>query len=317
MRSEVVTDWLGTQGMGAWDRAPITGDASARRYERLTGTDGKTVILMDAPPDTCGSQSVFVTIARYLRTAGLCAPEVLAHDDTLGLMVLSDLGRTDFATHLTARPDDEAKLYSSAVEILRQLANVPPIDGLTIMTPHVAAQMLSPAFDWACADPSTALRSEIEAETQSLFASVDPAPATLSLRDFHAENLIWRADQGGADRVGLLDFQDAFITHKTYDLASLLRDARRDVSESLLPDLLYRLDPEADQDHLRTVFHIMAVQRNLRILGIFQRLAKEAGKPRYLDFVPRVTSHLYRDLAHPALASLRPLVVRAFLGGTQ
>ncbi|WP_375279544.1 aminoglycoside phosphotransferase family protein [Pseudooctadecabacter sp.] len=317
MRSEQVADWLDRQEWGAWNRAAITGDASARRYERLTGPNGSTVIFMDAPPDTCGSQSLFVTIARHLRAAGLCAPEVLAHDDTLGLLVLGDLGQTDFASHLKAQPSDEAALYSAAVDVLLRLADVSAIDGLTTMTPQVAAQMLGPAFDWACKDPSAALRSEIEDELQSLFAKVDPAPSTLSLRDFHAENLIWRPDQDGTDRVGLLDFQDAFITHKAYDLASLLRDARRDVSEDLLPDLLSRLDPEADQDHLRTTFHVMAVQRNLRILGIFQRLAKDACKPRYLDFVPRVTSHLRRDLAHPALATLRPLAIRAFLGGTE
>jgi len=100
-----------------------------------------------------------------------------------------------------------------------------------------------------------------------LLDRVDPHPSVLSLRDFHAENLIWRGDQDGPDRVGLLDFQDAFVTHPAYDLASLLRDARRDVDPDLTDLMLARFgrkDPA-----FKMAFHVMAVQRNLRILGIF------------------------------------------------
>ncbi|WP_296420344.1 aminoglycoside phosphotransferase family protein [Pseudooctadecabacter sp.] len=316
MRDSQITDWLSGHGWSGWTRNPIAGDASARRYERLSGPDGDTVILMDAPPETCGSQAAFVTVARHLRSLGLAAPDVLAEDLEVGVLILSDLGQADFATHLAVRPDDEGVLYGAAVDVLRRLSDHPAPDGLPVMTPTTGAQMLAPAFDWAFTEASPDLKADIMDQMTQLLASVDPQPVTLSLRDFHAENLIWRGGLTGVDRVGLLDFQDAFVTHPTYDLASLLRDARRDVSDDLLKDLLRRLDPSGDARDLRRAFHIMAVQRNLRILGIFHRLAKVDGKTRYLDFVPRVTAHLHADLAHPALADIRPLILRFLLKDT-
>ncbi|MBT8412558.1 MAG: phosphotransferase, partial [Octadecabacter sp.] len=143
----------------------------------------------------------------------------------------------------------------------------------------------------------------------------------LSLRDFHAENLLWRPERLGLARVGLLDFQDAFLAHPAYDLASLLRDARRDVSHALTDPMIAlfaqrRKIPEQD---LRHAFHILAVQRNLRIIGIFERLEKRDGKSGYRKLLPRVFGHLQTDLSSPSMAGLQPLIKSAFpmiWGGT-
>jgi len=315
MRKLGLTEWLSTTEWAAWDRHPVTGDASARRYERLIGPNGQSVIAMDAPPDICGTQKSFVDMAHHLRNIDLAAPEIFAWDEELGLLILSDLGSTDFARHLKSTPVDEAKLYGNAANVLRKLHSTPPPIGLTKMTPDIGTGMIDLAFDWAAIDISAELRASIQNELHQLLTQVDPSPNTLSLRDFHAENLIWRSDQTGTDCVGLLDFQDAFITHPTYDLASLLRDARRDVQTEMLDDLLYQLNPDANQDAQRLAFHVMAVQRNLRILGIFRRLAERDGKTRYLDFIPRVETHLRTDLSFPELAKLNTLVTRAFFKG--
>lgn len=289
----------------------MTGDASARRYERLIGPTGTSVILMDAPPDTCGSQNRFVEIAAHLRALGLAAPDVFEWDETLGLMVLDDLGQDDFATHLKTNPLDEPTLYQAAVETLLILQSAPTPTGLDRMTPQVGVDMIDIAFEWSATDTSTDLYTRIKAALQQLLHTVDPNPHVLSLRDFHAENLIWRPDQTGPARVGLLDFQDAFITHPAYDLASLLRDARRDVDPSLLNELIGQM-ADSDVADFKTAFHVMALQRNLRILGIFERLARRDGKMGYLTLIPRIRRHLATDLATPELAEIAPLINRAF-----
>jgi hypothetical protein len=313
MRNTVVTQWLAATEWADWQRITLSGDASARRYERLLGPKGKCVILMDAPPETCGSQSRFVTIAAYLKTLNLAAPEVLEWDNPKGLMILSDLGQHDFATCLSAAPKDEAILYSAAVDVLRTLQATPPPNGLTRMTPDVGANMIGVAFEWAATDQSIDLTAEITAQIRGLLQDIDPDPCVLSLRDFHSENLIWRPADHGNLRVGLLDFQDAFISHPTYDLASLLRDARRDVDPALLDPLLAQLAGEdGNVADFKRAFHVMAVQRNLRILGIFHRLARQDGKTGYLSLVPRVWAHLQTDLATPDLIDLGRLVARAF-----
>jgi len=314
MRSDDVTNWLAQSGWSAWVRHPVAGDASARRYERLVGPRGTTAILMDAPPEACGSQARFVQLAEYLRTSGLSAPEVYDWDETLGVIILEDLGVIDFATHLRAHPTDEMVLYETAVDTLKHLRSVAPPDDLVRMTPDVGTQMTDLAFEWAAQDNSIALKGEIQSTLNTLLTEVDPAPKTLSLRDFHAENLIWRPHETGLARVGLLDFQDAFVTHDAYDLASLLRDARRDVDPACVDPLIDRM--AGADDAFRMAFHVMAVQRNLRILGIFNRLARQDGKPSYLSLIPRVWRHLQADLATPYLTDLEPLVMRAFGGDT-
>lgn len=309
MRSAAVSDWLTQSDWAGWHRVAMTGDASARRYERLIHPAGAHVILMDAPPATCGSQCKFVQIAKHLLGLGLCAPKVFAWQKELGLLVLEDLGQMDFARHLTSHPQDERPLYEAAVDVLLHLGtSTPPID-LNIMTPAVGAQMIDIAFDWAATDKSEQLSNEIKGGMVEMLTAVSPRPSTLSLRDFHAENLIWRSDKVDHARVGLLDFQDAFITHPAYDLASLLRDARRDVDPGLTAPLLTRMGGGED---LRAAFHIHAVQRNLRILGIFNRLARRDQKAGYISLIPRVRNHLLTDLAAPELRQIAPLIRRAF-----
>ncbi|MCF2871500.1 phosphotransferase [Octadecabacter sp. G9-8] len=313
MRSEIVSDWLARTDWANWHRNAMTGDASARRYERLTNGHGMNVILMDAPPDTCGSQSRFVEIAKHLRGLGLAAPQILDWDDGLGLMILEDLGEADFAKHLKSSPTEERELYEAAVDTLLALQSVAPPKRLDKMTPAVAADMIDIAFDWAAIEKSTDLAAELKANIHDLLKQVDPSPSVLSLRDFHAENLIWRPDHQGLSTVGLLDFQDAFVTHPTYDLASLLRDARRDVNPELLDILLPRLiSGPTDRTAARSAFHVIAIQRNLRILGIFNRLARHNGKTGYLDLIPRVRAHLRTDLEAPICADIAPLIERAF-----
>lgn len=314
MRDNQVTNWLQSTRWADWGRSPITGDASARSYERLVHQDGRTAILMNAPPEISGSQSAFVTLARHLRQSGVAAPEVYDWDDALGLMVLEDLGAVDFAQHLVTHPEDEKRLYSAAVEVLSHVQEARPPDGLQTLTPDIGVEMVSLAFDWAAPDTETEMKHAIQGELHRLLESIDQTEKALSLRDFHAENLIWRPEKLGFARVGPLDFQDAFLAHPAYDLASLLRDARRNVDRALTEPMIAlfaqrRKIPEHD---LRHAFHILAVQRNLRIIGIFERLEKRDRKSGYRKLLPRVFGHLQTDLSSPDMGKLQPLIKSAF-----
>lgn len=314
MRDYQITRWLLSNHWADWNRSPITGDASMRSYERLTHEDGRTAILMNAPPEVSGSQSTFVALARHLRQSGVAAPDVYDWDDTLGLMVLEDLGSVDFARHLATRPEDEIALYSAAVEVLSHVQEAPPPDGLQTLTPDIGVEMVSLAFDWAASDTNPDNRRAIETELRRLLDSIDQTEKALSLRDFHAENLIWRPEKSGLAQVGLLDFQDAFLAHPAYDLASLLRDARRDVDPSLTEPMiaLFAQRRKIPRNDVRRAFHILAVQRNLRIVGIFERLEKRDGKSGYRKRLPQVFGHLRTDLSSPVMEKLQPLIKSSF-----
>ena len=141
----------------------------------------------------------------------------------------------------------------------------------------------------------------------------------LALRDFHAENLVWRPEREGTDRLGLLDFQDAVLAPPEYDLASLLRDARRDIDDEPArgpPRPLRRAHGARSEARVAAAAAVLGVQRNLRILGVFARLARERGQARLPRPRARAScAHLAADLAHPALrAPARAVGGRPSLG---
>lgn len=304
-RSAVIDAFLADSEWQNWTRKPLDGDASARRYFRLSH-EGRTVILMDAPPANGEDTGPFAEIATLLKQTGFAAPEILAHDTSAGLLLLSDLGETDYAQWLAQHPADERQLYQAATDVLLGLERVAAPENLKALTPRVGAEMLEVIGPHYSKSPTDDLCAEME----SALATFAPNPTTLALRDYHAENLIWRPKREGIARVGLLDFQDAIIAPAGYDLASLLRDARRDVGKEVVDGTIAYF---AERTKAGRGFHItlacLGVQRNLRILGVFARLAMVMGKRRYLAFMPHVWGHIMQDAQAPELANLRQAIM--------
>lgn len=287
-----------------WHRSVIAGDASARQYLRLSKAR-ESVIVMDAPPNNGEDTEPFAQMAAFLNKNGLSVPDVLSHDRKNGLMILRDLGPDDFAHWLNIHPMDQTDLYKAAIDVLVHVDAISPPLGLTAMTPEVGAQMVGIVCEHYCSADATDITQEME----RALTNFAPNPTTLALRDYHAENLIWRPDKQGLGRVGLLDFQDAFIAPAGYDLASLLRDARRDIPQHIADEMINYFAAQTNMHKgFRTQVACLGVQRNLRILGVFARLSKVMGKTRYLKFIPRVWDHITHDLADPALSDLKRTV---------
>lgn len=304
---------LKSLGFGGWAIHALKGDASSRHFMRLVGPKGQTAIAMVTPADQKPSETAFLQIAKHLTHIGLCSPAILAQDKASGILVLQDLGTSDVAASVKAG-EDEGALYCAAIDVLVHLQSHRPPSGLATFTPDVGVAMLEPFFEHFAVDTPTYQRHTIESVILDTLEQNQTTRPVLSLRDFHAENLIWRPEHPGTNRVGLVDFQDAFLAGPEYDLVSLLRDARRDVKNDTFERSLayFARQTSTDLTDLRRQCAITGVQRNLRILGIFARLAKDHNKPGYMSLVPRVRSHILSDLAHPALqklnASVTPLL---------
>ena len=289
--------FLDRAGWGGADILPLAGDASFRRYFRVE-QDGKSAVLMDAPPEHEDSRP-FLAVARHLDTIGFRAPRVLAEDLDLGLILLEDFGDARMKEVIEADPAAETRLYEAAVDLLADL--------------HAAPCGALPPYDMAVYQREAGLFPEwympavgIDADSDSYRAAWDEALAPIArecsitvLRDYHAENIMLLGDGS----LGLLDFQDALAGHPAYDLVSLLQDARRDVPESIEAGMIARYAARRPFD--AAAYALLGAQRNAKILGIFTRLWKRDGKPRYLAFQPRVWSYLERDLAHPVLAPVK------------
>ena len=311
MRDAVLRTALAQTDWRDCDPEPLAGDASARRYFRLMRNGVSVAILMDDPPSATQATERFALIADALGSVGLAAPRIWLHDKALGIMVIEDLGAADFAVHLRHTPQEESALYGVATDLLGHLHGCHFDLPLITITADVAAEMISLAVKYYA--PTPVAERQLHDAMRDAFGRVVKPSTHLALRDFHAENLIWRPQKTALDRVGLLDFQDACYAPAGYDLMSLLRDARRDVVPQVADQMIARFCAAIGETVPAMSAHLACIsaQRNLRILGIFARLASNMGKTKYLTLLPRVWGHLMHDLDHPALRDLKAVVMDA------
>lgn len=287
--------FLANAGWSGATRRTVAGDASNRRYDRLS-KGAATVILMDAPPEKGEDVRPFVAITELLRTRGLSAPKIHAVDEANGFLLLEDLGDAGFARVLEASPELENRLYSAAIDVLVHLQSASAPDLPAYDTAMMTDRALL-AFDWyqmaATGSVDDAARDAAAAAFTTLLEPI--LPSVLIQRDYHAENLIWLPEREGVARVGLLDYQDALIGHPAYDLCSILLDARRDVPDSVQEAMLARYIDAArvtDAAAFMRAYHALSLQRNMRIMGVFARLCVRDGKAHYVDLLPRVWRHV-------------------------
>jgi tRNA threonylcarbamoyl adenosine modification protein YjeE len=321
------------------ERRHMQGDASTRSYELLVKPDGDKAVLVISPPRADGppvkngkpysaiahlAESIrpFVAMDEALIAQGFSAPRVFAADLEGGLAVLEYLGADAVVSFEGPVPER----YAEAVNLLARLHGralpeeisftggsyrLPPYDLDAFLieaellvewyAPHIAGLQLA-----------SGARAQYENAWRAILAGPLAEPKTWTLRDYHSPNLIWLARREGAQRVGLLDFQDAVLGPPAYDVVSLLQDARVTVSDDLELKLLgayaqarLRSEDEFDMASFASAYAIMGAQRAAKILGIFARLDKRDGKPAYLAHLPRVRNYLKKNLGHPALADLR------------
>ncbi|MGD9916578.1 MAG: aminoglycoside phosphotransferase family protein [Paenirhodobacter sp.] len=308
--TDEIAAFLAAAGWSEAQRAPLAGDASARRYERLR-RGRETAVLMVAPPGP--EIARFAQIDLWLRQNGFSAPQILAQDEASGLMLLEDLGDALVARLTTADPAREAPLYAAITAFLLDLHRIAPPAFLAPLDGPALGDLVSLTAAWYPVRDAEAAR-DLPALISQEFALRDTLDPVTCLRDFHAENVLWLPERQGVQRLGLLDFQDAVAAHPAYDLVSALQDARRDVSPALEQREIARyvaargLDPV----EFEVVYALLGAQRALRILGIFSRLCLGLGKPGYLALMPRVWRNLERNLAQPALTALADLVQAAY-----
>jgi len=304
---ESADEFLASCGWAGARIEPLAGDASFRRYFRVFQND-RQAVLMDAPPPHEDPRP-FISVAEWLLSVGLNAPEILARDLDRGLLLLGDFGSDRLRETLDTAPDRERELYEMATDVLVHLHGHQPMAGLP---PHGLAQWLDELMlftDWYC--PAVDIEADKDSYRAAWTEVLQPVaddglgPVTV-LRDYHAENIMLVHGRDGVGHFGLLDFQDALAGHPAYDLCSVLEDARRDVPEWLERAMLDRyITATGHGNVLENAYWALAAQRNTRILGVFTRLWKRDGKPGYRRFQPRMWGLLERDLSKPQLGPVR------------
>ena len=343
-RQTRIDAFLERAGLSDALRHPLPGDASTRHYVRLITPDGQSLMLMDQAPSAesqpcspdmseaerrakgwnatarlaAGRVDAFIACADYLRSLGLSAPRIFDAEPEAGLAVIEDLGDGLFA-RLIEQGEAEAPLYLTAIEAQARLHGAKPPAVLDTGWPllsydEIALQAGADLFiDWfpkfsGQADISETGRNDWHALWKPIVSASAQEARVFIHRDYHAENLLWLKDREGVARIGMIDFQDALLGSETWDLHSLLQDARRDVPEALEAQCLdhyFSLRPTLDQTKFLKTYRALAALNEARIIGIFARLVWRDHKPRYESFMPRMWRHLSRNLNHPDLADLK------------
>ena len=348
-----IREFLDGNGYPDAERRFLTGDASLRAYESIYPADGgKRLILMDWPRQPEGPAVLdgkpypkvahlaedaypFVAIASALREAGFATPEIYRVDYDAGILLIEDLG-TDGVLDAEGRPIPER--YRAGVACLAHLHGLNIPQNIPATPDHIhhipdfdrtamrmeARLLLDWYLPWKRGEPaSDGERAEYLALWDGLIDTLGSAEKNLLLRDMHSPNIIWRPEETGIRRVGLIDFQDAMIGPTAYDLASLVQDARvtieRPLFEQLMDDYLTlrRAQGRFDEKGFLTSFAIMSAQRNCKLAGLWVRLKQRDGKPGYLKHMPRTLTYLQAAFEHPALAPLRDWCARAGIAATE
>ncbi|MEP3046875.1 MAG: tRNA (adenosine(37)-N6)-threonylcarbamoyltransferase complex ATPase subunit type 1 TsaE [Roseibium sp.] len=316
----------------------LAGDASLRTFE--TVVSGETsFVLMRWPfqeasvPDAVRSYMETVHLANdcrsvlaigtTLRDKGFLAPQIFAADVSNGLIMSQDLG----AETIVRNGEPVPERYHAAVDVLAAMHSqkwpetIVLKNGDCYTIPLYSNDALikeaSLFLDWYLPEKTGVAahesdRASFEALWNDALENISSAQTGWVLRDFHSPNLLWQKEATGTDQIGLIDFQDTVIGPIAYDVASLLLDARTDISPELEKELFdvyvtarkYQSD-EFDTEAFLNAYAVMAAQRISKILGIFVRLARRDSKPAYLGHLPRMEGYLDRVLEKPILSDLR------------
>ncbi|MBM3520066.1 MAG: tRNA (adenosine(37)-N6)-threonylcarbamoyltransferase complex ATPase subunit type 1 TsaE [Alphaproteobacteria bacterium] len=339
-RTFAIARFLEASHFAGAPRRFLQGDASFRRYERLSWK-GQSRVLMDMParpdgPPIAGGKSyskiahlaedisAVLAVNRALIDFGYSAPETYAYDLKQGLAVIEDLGDDVYGRrYVEGVPLDEP--LAAAVALLVDMAgrNWPRQVGIDGGALHVVpdydeeAQLVEVdlLLSWMWprlhgGPPPAEAAADFRAIWMELLPLTRKARPIWVLRDFHSPNLLWLPERSGHRRVGLIDTQDCVMGDPAYDLVSLLQDARVDVDEAMSAKFFAQYcglragDSAFDREAFAASFAVLGAQRATKILGIFSRLSMRDGKHIYLAHIPRVSRYLETNLRHPALAPL-------------
>src|SRR5215472_1133234 len=237
-RQWAIGAFLAGCGWGGCKSVALAGDASFRRYYRLKNNERNAVLMDAAPPQE--DVVPYIAVSKLLRGLGFSAPEVFAEDRARGFLLIEDFG-DDTYTRLLDRGADEPALYALAVDTLVELQRAAENRPDAQLPPYDTQRLLAEAallVDWhapaALGEPLSETRREgyLDSWRTALPQAALPRD-TLVLRDYHVDNLMVLPHRSGVRGCGLLDFQDALYGPPSYDLVSLLEDARRDISSKL------------------------------------------------------------------------------------
>jgi aminoglycoside/choline kinase family phosphotransferase len=297
----------------------MPGGASTRRYFRLFLPNGKTAVAMYVPegprPEEVqklvhSHEWPFLEVHALLLAHGVDVPAVLVRDTDRGWLVIEDLGDDTLANYLLRAPQEKPALYTRAVGDLARaqtaLAALP--EGSIVTSRAFDEDLLRWEIDhfreWGLDARGRALtpadRTAFDAIADRLAKRIASWPRGFVHRDYQSRNLMVRADGG----IAWIDFQDALLGPRVYDLVALLNDSYQEFDrpfvDARLDDFAAAAGLGAERVTIGREFDFVTVQRKLKDAGRFVFIDRVKHNPSFLRFV---TPTIHK--VHGALARLQ------------
>jgi N-acetylmuramate 1-kinase len=311
----------------------LKGDASNRSYYRVATTPPYVVMVMptaaktseEATKGPAPAELPFINVHRYLARLGVRVPRIYAHDEAAGTLVLEDLGDLTFEAALIAG-DDRGRLYGDAIDTLARLRvrAEAEVDPACIAFGRGFDEEL---YDWELhhfreyglearygASLKAGERGRLDAIFRQIAAHLAREPRGFTHRDYQSRNLMIRNGE-----MVVIDFQDALLGPRQYDLVALLRDSYVVLDQDFVAANIARYraslaqagGPELEPEEFRRTFDLLTVQRKLKDAGRFEFIARVKGNPGFLPHVPASLGYAKEALQRlPELTELRDILAR-------
>ncbi len=299
---------------------PLPGDASTRKYFRITLHNKKSFVLMKTDSfEEKKSDLPFLVVQNHLETAGVVVPKVYDYDPKQGFILLEDLGDTTLLKKLQSisHTEQERHLYEKAIDALVDLqvfaspANKPAVIEPYKLRFDVEKLMWEVHFTIEHFYKYY-LKKEIKGGDLKTMLSgfseiseiLEAQPVVLTHRDYHSRNIMVVPHRKKIERLVLIDFQDARLGPKHYDLASLLRDSYYQLDDIQVDRLIdyyiakweAKMGDKMNRKEFRRIFDLMAVQRSFKAIGSFASFYHLRGNPLYLKYIGTSFENIRRSL---------------------
>jgi hypothetical protein len=312
----------------------LKGDASNRSYYRI-GTPPDSFVVMVMPPEGAKkseeastaeqpSELPFLNVHRYLKRLGIRVPEILRYDEPVGMMVLEDL--TDQTFERALHSGNRTSWYTRAVELLAHLR------AQAERTIDPACLAFRRSFDaalydwelhhfrewgleiWSGRKPTSDERATLDGFFRRIAQQLEAAPKGFTHRDYQSRNLMVKNDE-----LVVIDFQDALLGPRQYDLVALLRDSYveldREFVDAMLDVYLKAFERETKEiiapAPFKRFFDVLTVQRKLKDAGRFEFINRVKGNPGFLVSIPASLRYVRAALeTQPELGEMRSILAK-------
>ena len=317
---------------------PMPGGASTRRYFRVALPNDKSAVAMFVPegakPEEVqraheGTRWPFLEVRDLLAERGIDVPGVLAEDTARGWLVIQDLGDDTLANWLLRNPGDKRALYTKAVTDLaraqRSLSELP--SGCVVASRTFDFDLLRWEIEhfreWGLdargKSLSAADNTRFTEIADKLAKRVSELPQGFVHRDYQSRNLMVVDD--AKLRLVWIDFQDALLGPRVYDLVALLNDSYQEFDRAFVEERLAEYAEAAglsakERAKLTGEFDLVTVQRKLKDAGRFVFIDKKKGNPSFMRFVVPTIRKVDAALARLAPTDPDMAELRAILGRT-